>query len=127
MAFVSAQRVRQAMEDAAKAAPNAAAVDPSIANQRVQTVNNDATFGIPHFALIVFLVVTLIVFLILPSARQRRLAREQAKPIEHVYRKPNLDEYPAYVAPARRIEPVEVVDSETGEVVETEKPLFREI
>jgi len=84
---------RQAMQDASKAAPNAPTVDPSIANQRVQTANNDATFGIPHFALIVFLVVTLIVFLLLPSASQRQMAHERAKPVEHVYRKPNLDEY----------------------------------
>ena len=90
---------RQAMEDAAKAAPNAAPVDPSIANQRVQTVNNDATFGIPHFALIVFLVVTIIVFLLLPSARQRQLERQKSKPVEHVYRKPNLDEYTSTPAP----------------------------
>ena len=83
----------QAMQDAANAAPNASGIDPAIAQQSINPTANDATFGIPHFALIVFLVITLIVFLLLPSARQRQVAHEQAKPIERVYRQPNLDEY----------------------------------
>jgi hypothetical protein len=84
---------RDAIQDAAKAAPAATNIDPTIAGQTVQSPENDATFGIPHFGLMVALVITLIVFLILPSARQRQLQRQKAKPVEHIYRKPNLDEY----------------------------------
>jgi len=82
---------RNAMQEAATT-PNAA-IDPTIAGQTASQSSNDATFGIPHFALIVFLVVTLLVFILLPSARQRKLAHEAKKPIERVYRKPDLEEY----------------------------------
>ena len=79
-----------AMQDADS---TASSVDPTIASQTAVNATNDATFGIPHFGLIVFLTVTLLVFLILPSARQRQLEREKSKPVEHIYRKPNMDEY----------------------------------
>jgi hypothetical protein len=81
---------RNAMQEADS---TASSVDPTIASQTAANATNDATFGIPHFALIVFLTVTLLVFLILPSARQRQLEREKSKPIEHIYRKPNMEEY----------------------------------
>jgi hypothetical protein len=93
---------RDAMQDAAKQTPAQTGVDPSIAAQTAQQPINDVTFGIPHFALIVLLAITLLVLLLLPSARQRKLAREARKPVEHVYRKPNLDEYiPPPVQPTR--------------------------
>ena len=83
---------RSAMQEAAASAP--AAIDPTIASQTtVQQASNDTTFGIPHFALIVLLLITLLVFILLPSARQRKLAREAKKPIDRVYRAPNLDEH----------------------------------
>jgi hypothetical protein len=82
---------RSAMQEAA--ASGSATIDPTIASQSTTQPSNDATFGIPHFALIVLLFITLLVFILLPSARQRKLAREAKKPIEHTYRKPNMDEY----------------------------------
>jgi len=80
-----------AMQEAAASAP--ATIDPTIASQTPQQVSNDTTFGIPHFALIVLLFITLLVFILLPSARQRKLAREAKKPIKRIYRTPNLDEH----------------------------------
>jgi len=89
---------RNAMQEAGAAA--APAIDPTIASQTASQTVNDTTFGIPHFALLVLLVITLLVLLLLPSARQRQLARRQArKPVEHVYRKPNMDEYIASAPP----------------------------
>jgi hypothetical protein len=84
---------RNAMQEAAAAAPATTTVDPTISGQSLSHAVTDNTFGIPHFALIVLLVITLLVLLLLPSARQRQLARQARKPVEHVYRKPNLDEY----------------------------------
>lgn len=82
---------RDAMQDAATAAQATTEIDPTIAGQTIHPI--DASFGIPHLWLIVALVITLLLFLILPSARQRKLARQQSKPIERIYRMPNLDEY----------------------------------
>jgi len=82
---------RSAMQEAAAAGP--AMIDPTIASQSNPQPSSDATFGIPHFALIAGLVITLLVFILLPSARQRKLAREAKKPIKRVYRAPNLDEH----------------------------------
>jgi len=93
---------RDAMQEAAT---SPSTVDPTIARQTNPQVFNNATFGIPHFTLIVVLTVTLLVFLILPSARQRKLEREKRKPVEHLYHKPNMDEYippPAPTVPLNR-------------------------
>jgi hypothetical protein len=84
---------RNALTESTTASAGVPSTDPSIAAQTNHLAANDFAFGIPHFGLIVLLVITLIVFLILPSARQRRLKREQSKPVEHIYRQPNLDEY----------------------------------
>jgi len=81
---------RDAMKDAASTATT---MDPTIAVQSAPDSSNEGAFGIPHFGLIVFLVITLLVFIVVPSARQRRLARQNRKPVEHIYRKPNLDEH----------------------------------
>jgi hypothetical protein len=83
---------RNAMADAANDAATKA-INPTIAAQTASQPANDAAFGIPHLWLIVALVITLLIFLILPSARQRRLNREARKPVERVYRKPDMVEY----------------------------------
>ena len=94
---------RVAMQDAASGAPVAADIDPTIASQTINRPATNTSFGIPHLWLIVALVVTLLVFLIWPSARQRRLQREAKKPVDKIYRKPNLDEYSSAAPP---VEPI---------------------
>jgi hypothetical protein len=83
---------RNAMQEAENAAKGVSNVDPTIARQTA-AMSSEGTFGIPLLWLIVALVITLLIFIFLPSARQRRAARLARKPIEHVYRKPNMDEY----------------------------------
>jgi hypothetical protein len=95
---------RQAMQEAAAAVPVEPGIDPALAAQSVPPRNNNNSFGVPHLPLIVFLIITLLVFLIVPSARARRLARQQTKPVEHIYRKPNLEEYVSPTLPPRPLD-----------------------
>jgi hypothetical protein len=92
------------MQEAAAAVPVEPGIDPALAAQSVPPRNNNNSFGVPHLPLIVFLIITLLVFLIVPSARARRLARQQTKPVEHIYRKPNLEEYVSPTLPPRPLD-----------------------
>jgi hypothetical protein len=83
---------QNAMKEAENAAKGISAVDPTIARQTAPLAT-EGTFGIPLLWLIVALVITLLIFIALPSSRQRHAARRARKPLKHIYRKPNLDEY----------------------------------
>jgi hypothetical protein len=98
---------RDAMNEVAANAPANTLVpaDPAIAQQTAgQPI--DSSFGIPHLWLIAILVVTLILFIFIPSARQRKLRAAAATnaEAERVYRQPDVENAVA-PPPAKHIDP----------------------